>query len=64
MIKTHAMMIEELKDYRAPENKLGRLVKQGSCVPIVRGLYETDKLIPGYLDHRICLLILHFRDMD
>lgn len=49
MIKTHAMMIEELKDYRAPENKLGRLVKQGSCVPIVRGLYETDKLIPGYL---------------
>lgn len=49
MIKTYAMIIEELKDYRAPENKLARMVKEGSCTPVIKGLYETEKETPGYL---------------
>lgn len=48
MIKTYAMMIEELNEYHAPANKLGRMVKEGACVQIVRGLYETEKATPGY----------------
>lgn len=38
MIKTYAMMIEELDDYSAPANKLGRMVKEGSCTQITEGL--------------------------
>lgn len=49
MIKTYAMMMEELNSYSAPANKLGRMVKEGSCVQIVKGLYETEKSTPGYL---------------
>ena len=29
MIKTYAMMIEELSEYSAPANKLGRMGKEG-----------------------------------
>lgn len=49
MIKTYAMMMEELSEYSAPTNKLGRMVKDGECTPIVKGMYETDKSTPGYL---------------
>lgn len=49
MIKTYAMMMEELNSYSAPANKLGRMVKEGSCVQIVKGLYETEESTPGYL---------------
>lgn len=49
MIKTYAMMMEELSEYGAPANKLGRMVKEGSCTQIVKGLYETEKATPGYL---------------
>ena len=49
MIKTYAMMIEELSEYSAPANKLGRMVKEGSCVQIMKGLYETERMTPGYL---------------
>ncbi|MBQ9989981.1 MAG: hypothetical protein IJP31_03430 [Lachnospiraceae bacterium] len=49
MIKTYAMLMEELRGYSAPANKLGRMVKEGLCTHIVRGLYETDKTTPGYL---------------
>ena len=49
MIKTYAMMMEELRGYRSPANKLGRMVKEGSCTQIIRGLYETERKTPGYL---------------
>lgn len=49
MIKTYAMLMEELNGYSAPANKLSRIVKKGSCIPIVKGLYETEKTTPGYL---------------
>ena len=49
MIKTYAMLMEELREYSAPANKLGRMAKEGSCIQIVRGIYETEKATPGYL---------------
>lgn len=49
MIKTTAMILSELSQYASPADKLSRLVKEGKYIPIVKGMYETDKTIPGYL---------------
>ena len=49
MIKTYNTLLKELNNYRAPNNKISRMVKTGSITPITKGLYETDKTIPGYL---------------
>lgn len=49
MIKTTAMLMDALKDYRYPANKLARMVSQGDIFPVVRGLYVTDQHMPGYL---------------
>ena len=49
MIKTHDIMIQELKKYKAPGNKLSRMIKTETITPIIRGLYETEKNMPGYL---------------
>lgn len=49
MIKTTDMMLEELKSYANPRAKLSRMVKQGKCFPITRGLYETDRSVSGHL---------------
>ena len=49
MIKTTAMLLEELHNYASPASKLSRMTARGECVQIVKGLYETDKSVPGYL---------------
>lgn len=49
MIKTTAMFLEELKKYSSPKSKLSRMVQNGECFPIIKGLYETDKSVSGYL---------------
>lgn len=49
MIKTTAMLLEEYKNYRSPANKVSRLASKGEIIPIVKGLYETDKTVSGYL---------------
>ena len=49
MIKTTNMLLEELQAYRSPKTKLSRNVNKGEYIPIVKGLYETDRTIPGYL---------------
>ena len=49
MIKTTSMILEELKMYASPTSKLSRMVKSGEYTRIVKGLYETDSTIPGYL---------------
>lgn len=49
MIKTTDMLLEELRNYANPKAKLSRMVKQGECFHITKGLYETDKNVPGYL---------------
>lgn len=49
MIKTTAMLLDGLQDYRYPANKLARMVEQGSVFPVVRGLYVSDSKTPGHL---------------
>lgn len=49
MIKTTSMLKEELKSYGNPATKIGRMVKAGIYIPIVKGLYETDQTVPGYV---------------
>lgn len=38
MIKTTAMILNELNSYTSPADKLTRLVKDGKYIPITRGL--------------------------
>ncbi len=49
MIKTTDMILEELQSYANPKTKLSRMVKQGKYFQIARGLYETEKNVPGHL---------------
>ena len=49
MIKTYKMLKEELKEYKAVDNKIARLVQDNKIVKLKRGLYETDPTVPGYL---------------
>ncbi|NLL62441.1 MAG: hypothetical protein GX240_06695 [Candidatus Atribacteria bacterium] len=49
MIKTTAMLLEELNEYGSPKSKLSRMVERGECFPITRGLYETDPNVPAHL---------------
>jgi len=49
MVKTTEMIVSELHQYASPLDKLSRLVKQEKYIPIIRGLYETDKTVSGYL---------------
>ena len=48
MIKTTAILLEELRDYASPKTKLSRMVRKGECFPIVKGLYETDRRVPPH----------------
>ncbi len=48
MIKTSQMLYEELADYSEPANKIMRMVKEGTLIPIIQGKYETDKNIYGH----------------
>jgi predicted transcriptional regulator of viral defense system len=49
MLKTTAMILEELNDYASPEDKLSRMVQDAEYIKIKNGLYESEKTIPGYL---------------
>lgn len=49
MIKTTAMLLEDLKGYGSPKSKLARMAERGECFPITRGLYETDRNAPAYV---------------
>ena len=48
MVKTTAMLLQELTDYANPAAKIRRMVRSGQLVPIIKGLYETDVTIPGH----------------
>jgi len=47
MIKTHMMIMDELKEYASPKARLTRLLKAGSLVQIRRGLFVDDTSIPA-----------------
>jgi len=46
---TTDMLLEKLSTYANPKTKLSRMVKQGECFRIAKGLYETDRNAPGHL---------------
>lgn len=55
MIKTTAIMLQELNNYKNPRDKLAHMVKKKECIPVIQGLYETNPTIPGYrLANTIC----------
>lgn len=49
MIKTSRIILNELKNYKKPKDKLSRMVKEGKYIPIIRGLYEDNKNISPHL---------------
>ena len=49
MLKSTAMLYDELSKYSNPAAKIRRMVDGGELVQIIRGLYETDPGRPGYL---------------
>ena len=48
MINSTSMLLQRYKTYVNPSAKIGRLVKDGDLTPIIKGLYETDRAVPGY----------------
>lgn len=48
MVKTTAMLMQELSEYANPLSKIRRLAKEGKLTPIIKGIYETDPSVPGY----------------
>lgn len=49
MIKTSAMLLEDLSDYQDPYGKIRRRCKEQKLFPVSRGVYETDASLSGYL---------------
>jgi len=49
MIKTTAMLLEELSEYGSPKSKLSRMAKSDECFPITKGIYEMNPHTPAYL---------------
>ena len=50
MIYTTRMLVDQYgTEYSNPKTKIGRLVKEGTYIPIIRGLYETDPHLDGKL---------------
>ena len=48
MIKTTAMLTEELQQYANPKARIRRMADAGLLTPIIKGLYETDASTPGH----------------
>ena len=49
MIATTAMILKELSNYASPADKLTRMVQNGEYIPIIKGLYVTNRSTSGYL---------------
>ncbi|MBO7409687.1 MAG: hypothetical protein J6T68_01985 [Candidatus Methanomethylophilaceae archaeon] len=49
IVNTPELISQLEKDYSNPKCKIGRMVKEGKYIPIIRGLYETDPDTEGYL---------------
>lgn len=49
MIKTTSILVNELKNFKSPNQKIRRMVEGGELTPIIKGLYETDRNTPAHL---------------
>lgn len=43
------MLLQQYNSYANPDAKIGRLVRDGDLIPIIKGLYETDRSVPGHV---------------
>lgn len=48
MLVTTLMLEDRLASYANPRNKIGRMAASGELVVVRRGLYTTDRSVPGY----------------
>jgi len=48
MLITTSILMDNYKNYSNIAAKIKRLVIDGTLIPIVKGLYETEKSTPGY----------------
>lgn len=48
MIVTTAMLMDQLRGYGDPAGKIMRMERDQEIYRLTRGLYETDKSVPGY----------------
>ena len=48
MIKTTAILYDELQRYANPAAKISRMMASGQLTPLIKGLYETDAAISGH----------------
>lgn len=48
MLKTTAILLNEYKNYVDAAGKIKRLVSCGELIRVTKGLYETDRTVPGY----------------
>ncbi len=49
IVKAEDLIKELSSSYSNPKCKIGRMVKEGNYVPIIRGLYDTDPDTEGHL---------------
>ena len=49
VLYTTDMLRDQLQNYANPMTKISRLIKDGTYIPINRGLYVKEKNIPGYV---------------
>lgn len=42
MVKTTSVLKQEMTDYKDPVNKIHRMIKDGSLIPLTKGVYETN----------------------
>ena len=49
MLKTTLILMDEYRRFQSPRNKISREAQKGDLIPLVRGLYETDPSVPGFL---------------
>ena len=48
MIKTTAMLKNELREYHNAGAKIQRMAENGQITQVIKGLYETDASVPGH----------------
>ena len=48
MVISTAMLLQKYALYANPAAKIARLVRNGVFIPVMKGLYETDRSVPGY----------------
>ena len=47
MIFTTAMLLEQYRHYKNPQQKIARLVDKQALFPLTRGIYETERNVSG-----------------